>query len=347
MNNLNNVEIKIQSFITSLKRRQIEGSFNVAKETAKIMRMEISNKIRFNTLHEIISTIKQTGKRLVESQPLASGNIIRRILYIVREEYQNFSNIRQKEHSLYLLGEGQQEMKEEEYHKPIENSKELKAAILVSLNELIDELQNMYRNIADQAIEHIHANEVIMTFGGSKTVEEFLKSAAKKRKFEVICVESSPSYRGHDLAISLSKLGIDTILIPDSAVFAMMARVNKVILGTHAVMANGGLIAPSGTHMIAVAAKHHKVPFVVCTGLYKLCPLYSFDQDTFNETKSPSSILKFEEAETLEKIHVQNPSYDYIPAELISIYITNIGGHNPSYIYRLLAEYYNPSDYIL
>lgn len=56
-----------------------------------------------------------------------------------------------------MLGEGQQEMKEEEYHKPIENSKELKAAILVSLNELIDELQNMYRNIADQAIEHIHA----------------------------------------------------------------------------------------------------------------------------------------------------------------------------------------------
>lgn len=39
----------------------------------------------------------------------------------------------------------------------------------------------------------LYFSEVIMTFGGSKTVEEFLKSAAKKRKFEVICVESSPS----------------------------------------------------------------------------------------------------------------------------------------------------------
>ena len=30
-------------------------------------------------------------------------------------------------------------------------------------------------NIAAQAIEHIHANEVIMTAGYSKTVEAFLK----------------------------------------------------------------------------------------------------------------------------------------------------------------------------
>lgn len=30
-------------------------------------------------------------------------------------------------------------------------------------------------NIATQALEHIHSNEVIMTIGKSKTVEEFLK----------------------------------------------------------------------------------------------------------------------------------------------------------------------------
>lgn len=60
-------------------------------------------------------------------------------------------------------------------------------------------------------------------------------------------------------------------------------------------MANGGLIAQNGMHMLALAAKHHSVPFVVCTGLYKLCPLYPYDQDTFNELRSPSEVLKFEE----------------------------------------------------
>jgi translation initiation factor 2B subunit (eIF-2B alpha/beta/delta family) len=41
----------------------------------------------------------------------------------------------------------------------------------------------------------------------------------------------------------------------------MMARTNKVILGTHAVLANGGLIAFTGSHAVALAAKHHAVPY--------------------------------------------------------------------------------------
>jgi len=57
-------------------------------------------------------------------------------------------------------------------------------------------------------------------------------------------------------------------------------------------MANGGLIAHSGAHNIAVAAKHYRVPFVVITGLHKLCPLYAFDQDTFNEHYAPSQVRR-------------------------------------------------------
>jgi len=73
-----------------------------------------------------------------------------------------------------------------------------------------------------------------MTYGCSRTVEEFFKAAARKRKFEVIVVESAPSFTGHEMAGKLAKEGIDTTLIPDSAIFAMMARVNKVILSCHA-----------------------------------------------------------------------------------------------------------------
>lgn len=49
-------------------------------------------------------------------------------------------------------------------------------------------------NIAAQASEHIHANEIILTIGKSTTVEKFLKSAAKSRKFQVIVVEGAPQY---------------------------------------------------------------------------------------------------------------------------------------------------------
>jgi translation initiation factor eIF-2B subunit beta len=33
-----------------------------------------------------------------------------------------------------------------------------------------------------------------------------------------------------------------------------MSRVDKVIIGTHAIMANGGLVNHSGAYMIALAA---------------------------------------------------------------------------------------------
>lgn len=68
--------------------------------------------------------------------------------------------------------------------------------------------------------------------------------------------------KGHKLAADLATANIATTLIPDSAIFAMMARVNKVIIGTHSVMANGGLKAVCGTHTLALAAKHYSVPVI-------------------------------------------------------------------------------------
>lgn len=49
-------------------------------------------------------------------------------------------------------------------------------------------------NIAAQASEHIHMDEMIMTVGKSHTVEKFLKCAAKDRNFKVVVVEGAPFY---------------------------------------------------------------------------------------------------------------------------------------------------------
>ena len=44
-------------------------------------------------------------------------------------------------------------------------------------------------------------------------------------------------------------------------------------------------------------------------------------------------------------VHVPNPTLDYVPPELISLFVTDTGGYTPSYVYRLLAEYYTREDY--
>ena len=56
---------------------------------------------------------------------------------------------------------------------------------------------------------------------------------------------------------------------PLGQVFAMMARVNIVLVGAFAVMANGGIIGSAGTQFVSLAASKHSVPFVVLSGRHR------------------------------------------------------------------------------
>lgn len=60
---------------------------------------------------------------------------------------------------------------------------------------------------------------------------------------------------------------------------------------------------------------------------------------------SPSNLLPDDAPLLTDHIEVHIPLYDYIPSDLIQLYITNNGSHQPSYIYRLLNEFFHPSDY--
>lgn len=42
-------------------------------------------------------------------------------------------------------------------------------------------------------------------------------------------------------------------------------------------MANGGLKAVNGAHMVALTAKQHAVPVIVLGAMFKLCPLHYSD----------------------------------------------------------------------
>jgi hypothetical protein len=54
------------------------------------------------------------------------------------------------------------------------------------VNELIDEMDLAEDAIAAKATTHIHANEVILTFGLSQTTLKFLLKAAERRSFQVL-----------------------------------------------------------------------------------------------------------------------------------------------------------------
>lgn len=220
---------------------------------------------------------------------------------------------------------------------------DLKAEVMDGIKELQDELEQSDDLIAANAVDHIHSNEIILTHTSSTSVQKFLLAAARKRKFTIVHAETHP----HDHVASygmvltgkkrhneggeedspwkpLIEAGIEVYMIPDSHVFAIMSRVNKVILATHTVLANGGLVAASGAAMIAKAAKEHQTPVVVISAVYKLSPVYPFDIDELIEYGNAGDVVPYEDGDFVDKVDVEHPLYDYVPADLVDLYITNL-----------------------
>ena len=103
-----------------------------------------------------------------------------------------------------------------------------------------------------------------------------------------------------------------------------MSRVNKVILGAHAILANGGMFAITGTLLAATAARVHSTPVVVCAGQFKLTPLWNlYHEFGALDFSDPSNVLGFEEGNLVDKVDVMNPYYDYVGPELVDVFITN------------------------
>ncbi|KAH9363723.1 hypothetical protein HPB48_020457 [Haemaphysalis longicornis] len=156
---------------------------------------------------DLLDLVRARGKNLAPLSP--SANVVRRVLRLIRDEYASAYWGRQVEadrDSLQKLLSARDDSVSD-YTRPLP---ELRERLLDSLDELERE---------------------------SRAVEEFLKRAAQhKRTFQVLVAEGGPHCEGVLLAESLAREGIATTLVPDSAVFALMPRVSKVILGTDSVL---------------------------------------------------------------------------------------------------------------
>lgn len=254
----------------------------------------------------------------------------------------------------------------------------------------------------------------------------FLLEAAKRRTFQVVVAEAAPSYSGRKTAVALARAGIATTLIADAAIFAVMARVHKVVIAARALLADGGVLAPAGARVVAAAAARHAAPFVALCGLHCLSPLFPHDPAlATNDFGDPGDVLDYASlpvaqaaptrasveaaralaiavaeggrsaagsggdgragsksrdrgdgaaasassaspssssssssataaaasaaaaaaAATCGLPHVLSPQLDVVPPDLVSLLVTDTGCYTPSYVYRLLAEYYSREDY--
>ncbi|AMD22891.1 HHR122Cp [Eremothecium sinecaudum] len=363
------INVIVDSFIDRLKRRQISGTYNVSLETLQIL-MRYVSAIRWSTTDELIQQIRTLGNRLEKAQPyeFSSGNVIRRILAMVRDEVEEHvranapatsatanapaESLISSMFNLLQMPVDPQSLQEKRHHHQSNQAKtDLRQVIIQGVKDLIDEIKNIDDGIQQIAIDLIHDREILLTpTPDSKTVLRFLLKAKERnnRHFTVLVTEGFPNNTkvAHEFAKKLAQHDIETTIIPDSAVFALMSRVGKVIIGAKTVFTNGGAISSTaGVSSTCECAREFKTPVFAVAGLYKLSPLYPFDIEKLVEIGGSQNVLPTTEnnriGNTMDTI---NPVADYIPPENIDIYITNIGGFAPSFIYRVVWDNYKQED---
>ena len=86
--NKEEVNEHINSLVTCLKRGEIRGSYDIAMKTVLVLRKAVGQ-LRWSTAKELMDFVREAGKSLIDAQPSedAVGNMVRRILKIIREEY--------------------------------------------------------------------------------------------------------------------------------------------------------------------------------------------------------------------------------------------------------------------
>lgn len=242
---------------------------------------------------------------------------------------------------------------------------DLRIEVVEAITEIVDELESADDQVASYAREHISPGETIFTYSTSASLQKFLLKAAEKRKFTVIQAESYPanhkrvhqqvtgrtaSETDEDLDTEsfskpLTSAGITVLLVPDHAIFALMPRATKVVLSATAVLSNGSFIADAGTKPLILAAKHHRVPVIVLAETYKLSPLYPYDPFDIVDYGDVQDVVPYQDREmSLGLQDVKNPITEYVEAENIDLFITNLGPVSGGYMYRTIKEQYHAED---
>mmetsp|Transcript_841 Transcript_841/g.1453 ORF Transcript_841/g.1453 Transcript_841/m.1453 type:complete len:539 (-) Transcript_841:8-1624(-) len=209
------------------------------------------------------------------------------------------------------------------------------------------------------ASSKIVEGDVILTYAKNDLIEMLL--AKQKKKFRVILVDSRPLLEGKEMLEKLMDAGIECSYILLNSLSYVMKEVTKVFLGASALMSDGSILSRIGSASVAMMAKSHNVPVLVCCETYKISNRVQLESITWNELGNPEDVLpptmtmrkKWKEEGSEEKkqdqsmdckhLRLLNLLYDLTPSEFVSGIVTEMGILPPTSVAVLLREM-NPQD---
>ena len=181
-------------------------------------------------------------------------------------------------------------------------------------------------------------NDTVMTNSYSLFVRRTIEKAVEEgKKIKVYVTESRPTGEGVKFAAELSDKGIETYLIVDSAVRFFMKEVDKVLLSSEAISANGAVVNKIGTSLIALAAHEARVRVYVVSSTFKFSP-ETLVGELIEIPEIEISEYMPEGWEKLKALKPKSPLFDVTPPSYIDAIITEKGVIAPEFAVMMFRE---------
>jgi len=308
---------RVDEICEKIKNMEIRGALDIAIAAGSAMK-EVVDESEATEMDELILNLKTAAEKLKSARPTAVSlpNAVNYIMYLAKSN-KNKIDKNFKDNKISKISK-------------------FKIRLSNEIETFIDNQKNSLKKIAEIGSRLIENNDIILTHCNSDTVNEILKAAWDSgKKINVICTETRPRKQGYLTANELSKHGIPTTLIVDSAVHLMLKRlkVDKVLVGADTICTDGDVINKIGTSQVAICAKEMNIQFIVATQSIKFSPESISGILVKIEERDPSEITS--ELPNVRKI---NPAFDITDAGYVDVIVTEFGVIPPQAAYSLLKE---------
>jgi len=220
--------------------------------------------------------------------------------------------------------------------------------LLIERGEIFGKSAMNARNaIATFVDRFVRDGQTLFVQGYSRVVIHALLHSAhvQKKHFTVFVAEGRPNCSGYATAKALKDAGIPVVLVPDTAVAALLGDVDFVLMGAEAVVESGGIISRVGSLQVAMLAKALSKPVYVLAESYKFARVFPLTQkdvpQSQNEVFVPVQVTESGHMVNLDPTtEVRNISSDYTPPRHIDLLFTDLGILTPSAVSDELIKLY-------
>ena len=136
-----------------------------------------------------------------------------------------------------------------------EDGREQYQDLLKGIEEIIEDLDEAYAGISEILKNHIGPEEIILTFGHSRLALECFKECPPTIK--VLVVDDQHSDASEKMVLQLTQNKIESYRVSIASIFTIMPKITKIVVSSHAVMADGGILGNSGIYSLGMVAAPH------------------------------------------------------------------------------------------